>query len=82
MSAKIGLTQKEIADAVRASAANGKTDAILKLARSIIAQRGEITDSDLQRARVAGLTDGEIVETLANVVLNIFMNTSTMWPAP
>jgi AhpD family alkylhydroperoxidase len=74
MSAKIGLTQKEIADAVRASAANGKTDAILKLARSIIVQRGEIADSDLQRARVAGLTDGEIVETVANVVLNIFMN--------
>jgi AhpD family alkylhydroperoxidase len=74
MSGKIGLTQKEIADAVRASADNGKTDAILKLARSIIVQRGEITDWDLQRARVGGLTDGEIVETVANVVLNIFMN--------
>ncbi len=72
--AKIGLTQTEIADAIRASAANSKTDAILKLARSIIVQRGEISDSELQRARGAGLTDREIVETVANVVLNIFMN--------
>jgi hypothetical protein len=42
--------------------------------RAIIVQRGEVRDSELQRARGAGLTDGEIVETLANVVLNIFMN--------
>jgi len=27
-----------------------------------------------RRARVAGPTDGEIVETVADVVLNIFMN--------
>jgi AhpD family alkylhydroperoxidase len=71
---KIGLTQEEIADAIRATAVNPKTDAVLKLARSIIVQRGEISDSDLERVRGAGLTDGEIVETVANVVLNIFMN--------
>ncbi len=28
-------------------------------------QRGELTDMDLARARVVGLTDGEIVETVA-----------------
>jgi uncharacterized peroxidase-related enzyme len=71
---KIGLTPKDIADAICASAAAGKTDAVLKLARSIVVQRGEVSESDLQRARVAGLTDGEIVETVANVVLNIFSN--------
>lgn len=71
---KIGLTQTDIADAIRAIAAKGKTDAILKLVRSIIVQRGEVKDSDLQRARAASLTDGEIVETVANVVLNIFLN--------
>ncbi len=71
---KIGLTQQELADATCAVAANPKTDAVLKLARSIIVQRAEISDSDLGRARSAGLTDAEIVETVANVVLNIFMN--------
>jgi NADH dehydrogenase FAD-containing subunit len=32
---KIGLTQKEIANAIRATAANSKTDAILKLGESV-----------------------------------------------
>jgi uncharacterized peroxidase-related enzyme len=71
---KVGLTEKEIADAIGARAADAKTDAILKLARSIIIQRGEVSDSDLRHAHTAGLIDGEIVEIVANVVLNIFMN--------
>jgi len=71
---KVGLSQKEIIDAIHATAAPGKTDAVLKLARSIVVRRGEISDSDLEHARAAGLNDGEIVETVANVVLNILTN--------
>ncbi len=71
---RVGLTVKDIADAGHAIAANPKTDAILKLARNIVVQRGEVTDADLESARAAGLTDGEIVETIANVALNILTN--------
>jgi uncharacterized peroxidase-related enzyme len=71
---KVGLTEKDIADARHAYAAAGKTDAILKLARSIVVQRGEVSDTDLLRARAAGLTDSDVVETVANVALNIFTN--------
>lgn len=74
MGGKVGLSQKEIIDAIHATAAPGKTDAVLKLARSIVVQRGEISDSDLEHARAAGLNDGEIVETVANIVLNILTN--------
>ena len=74
MATKIGLSRVEIEDAIRASAADARTDAILKLARSIVVQRGELTDADLLLARAAGLSDGEIVETVANVALNIFEN--------
>jgi uncharacterized peroxidase-related enzyme len=74
MASKIGLSRVEIDDAIRASAADPRTDAILKLARSIVVQRGELTDADLARARAVGLHDGEIVETVANVALNIFEN--------
>ncbi len=74
MAAKAGLNQAEIDAAIRASAADAKTDAILKLARGIVVQRGELTDADVARARAAGLSDGEIVETVANVALNIFEN--------
>ena len=71
---RAGLTSDEIANAIHARAADPKTDAILKLARNIVVQRGEISDSDLHSARAAGLSDGEIIETVANVALNIFMN--------
>jgi len=74
IAAKIGLSRGEIDDAIRASAADARTDAILKLARSIVVQRGELSDADLVLARAAGLSDGEIVETVANVALNIFEN--------
>jgi len=71
---KVGLTDKDIADARHASAGTDKTDAILKLARSIVVQRGEVSDADLKQVRASGLTDGDIVETIANVVVNIFTN--------
>jgi uncharacterized peroxidase-related enzyme len=74
VAAKIGLTKAEIDQAIRVCAADTRTDAILKLARAIVVQRGELTDADLARARGAGLSDGEIVETIANVALNIFEN--------
>ncbi|HTZ83791.1 MAG TPA: carboxymuconolactone decarboxylase family protein [Candidatus Acidoferrales bacterium] len=74
MGGRAGLTEKEIADAARSIAATAKTEAILKLARDIVVQRGEVSDADLEHARTCGLTDGEIVETVANVVLNILAN--------
>ena len=71
---KVGLTAKEIADAVHAVAVPPKTDAILKLARNVVVERGEVTDAELEQAYACGLTDGEIVETVANVALNILTN--------
>lgn len=71
---QLGLTEQEIADARRGRAAVVKTDAILKLALKILVQRGEISDASLAEARDAGLTDGEVLETVANVAFNIFTN--------
>lgn len=71
---KAGLSECDITDARRATAGDPHVDAILKFARALVVQRGEISDSDLQAARAAGLSDGEIVEAIANVALNIFTN--------
>lgn len=71
---KAGLSAEDIAEARQTNAASDKTDATLKLARSILVQRGQISDDALKAARAAGLTDGEMVETTANVALNIFSN--------
>ena len=51
-----------------------RTAAILRLATAIVATRGLVDDSDLKAAREAGLTEAEIVETVALVVANIFTN--------
>ena len=69
-----GLDEREIADARRVSAADGHTSAILSLARGIAVQRGALGDAELKAARAAGVTDAEIVETVANVALNILTN--------
>lgn len=71
---KIGLTAKEIDDAGHAVAVPPKSDAILKLARNVVLERGEISDNELKQAYACGLTDGDIVETVANVALNILTN--------
>jgi len=71
---RLGLTLQDIVDARHANSADERTDAILKVARSIVVQRGELGASDLERAHAAGLTDGDIVETVAHVALNIFSN--------
>lgn len=71
---KLGLTQQDLADARGALAVDPRTDAILKLAQKIVVQRGELGKAEFEQARHAGLTDGEIVETVAHVALNIFSN--------
>ena len=71
---KLGLTQQELADARKATAADPRTEAILKLAQGIVVRRGVLESTELKQARQAGLTDGEIVETVAHVALNIFSN--------
>ncbi len=71
---KVGLTEKEIADAREAGSDSPKEDAVLKLAKAIVEARGLIDDQALASARTAGLTDADIVETTANVALNIFTN--------
>jgi len=66
------------ADAItKARAANGdqpKTTALLKLARSIVVNRGNLTDQELTAARAQGVSDGEVLEVIANVALNILTN--------
>ena len=71
---KVGLSDREISDARKVVATDERTDAILNLARSIVVQRGELSAAEFQAARAAKLTDAEIVETVANVALNILTN--------
>lgn len=51
-----------------------RTAAILDLAAEIVGTRGMLSDGDIAKARSAGLNEADIVETVANVVANIFTN--------
>jgi uncharacterized peroxidase-related enzyme len=71
---KAGLDAAEIDAARCAMATVPGTDAILKLARAVVVNHGAISDADFEQARRSGLTDQEIVETIANVAINVFTN--------
>lgn len=64
----------EITSARQGRAAEPKAAAILCFARSLVENRGHATDGELAALRAAGLGEGEIVEVVANTVLNIFTN--------
>ena len=51
-----------------------QVNAVLTLALAIVKTAGQLSDDDLERARAAGLSDGDIVETVGHVVANIFTN--------
>lgn len=76
--AAISAGLKIAPDAIDAHLAGRSTDprthAILQLAAAIVQARGLVTDADLSAARDAGLSAADIVETVGNVVANIFTN--------
>jgi len=69
-----GLSEQDVIAARRSTAVEKKSNAALKLARSIALHRGQIADTDLQAARSAGLNDAEIVEVILHVGLNTVTN--------
>ena len=74
MAKNAGLTEEEIQSARRAAAPDPKADQLLRFTQSMVLQRGEISDEDLGALRKAGFSDAEIIETVANIALNIFTN--------
>ena len=51
-----------------------KTDAILKFAKRLSENRGNVTDPELAEVRKAGCSDEEILEIVTAVALNLFTN--------
>jgi uncharacterized peroxidase-related enzyme len=71
---KSGLTDEDVRLARQASATEGKTKAMLCFVQAVVLQRGEVNDVDYLAIRAAGFSEAEIIEILANVGLNIFLN--------
>jgi len=71
---RAGLSNEEMLLNRRGSSADAKAAAAVALAVVLNERTGGIATSDLDAARHAGLTDGEIVEVIAVVALNLFTN--------
>lgn len=69
-----GVPEDELRRNLDGEASEPRVAAALRLATRIVEARGNLADADLDAARQAGFDDEEIVEVVANTVLNIFTN--------
>jgi AhpD family alkylhydroperoxidase len=68
---KLGLTDDHILASREGRAADRRVEAALEFAKELVAENGDCSPAELQRA---GLSDREIVEIIALVALNVFEN--------
>lgn len=71
---KAGATPAEMAAAQAGESADPAAAAALRFALKLVEQRGQVGDADVAALREAGFGDGQIVEILAHVALNLFTN--------
>jgi uncharacterized peroxidase-related enzyme len=71
---KAGATPAEMSAAQAGESADPATAAVLRFALKLVEQRGQVGDADVAALRAAGFGDGQIVEILAHVALNLFTN--------
>ena len=69
-----GLSNEKMALNRRGSSGEARAEAVVAFAKALNGNLGEVTTAEFDAARNAGLTDGEIVEIIAVVALNIFPN--------
>ncbi|WP_284653440.1 carboxymuconolactone decarboxylase family protein [Flavobacterium terrisoli] len=72
---KLLKTDASVLEAARlGESTDGKTQAILSLAKVLISKNGRVNDQDINNTKNAGVTDAEIAETIAHVALNVLTN--------
>lgn len=71
---KAGASADEMRAAQSAHSDDPRTQAVLTLATALVDARGQVDAGVIEAARAAGLTQEEIVETVAHVALNVFTN--------
>jgi uncharacterized peroxidase-related enzyme len=69
-----GVSAQDISAAQVGKSADPKTQAALTFALQIVEQRSAISQAEVEAVRAAGFNDGEIVEIMAHVALNLFTN--------
>lgn len=69
-----GVEREETTANLKGSSSDPRTNAILKFALAVIDRKGEVDPQDLTQLKEQGIDDGQVVEILAHVAVNIFTN--------
>jgi uncharacterized peroxidase-related enzyme len=69
-----GVDAGELTQNLAGHSADPKVQVVLDFARKVVDARGLIADSDVQALRQAGYGDGEIVEVVAHIGVNLLTN--------
>jgi uncharacterized peroxidase-related enzyme len=70
----VGLDQQQIVASREGDGGNPKATAALTFAQRVLETKGQVSDTDLAAVSKAGFSEGEIVEIIAHLALNIFTN--------
>lgn len=71
---KAGASAAEMGAAQTGQSDDPRTAAALAFALKLVEVRGQVTEADVQALRSAGFSDGQLVEIVAHVALNLFTN--------
>lgn len=71
---KAGASAAEMSAAQAGHSDDARTAAALAFTLNVVEQRAQVSDDDVAQLRAAGFDDGQIVEILAHVALNLFTN--------
>lgn len=69
-----GASAADMAAAQVGTSSDARTAAALDFALKVVERRAQVDDTDIARLREAGFDDGQVVEILAHVALNLFTN--------
>ena len=71
---KVGLDNAEMLANRQGRSGDAKAEAALTFARALVEHSGGVSKAEFDAVRAAGHSDGEIVEIITHVAMNIFTN--------
>lgn len=71
---KAGLNEEDVIKARHGESNDPKENAILKFAKQVVENRGNVSNQDVASLKAFGVSDKELVEIILVIIVNIFTN--------
>lgn len=68
------LDSSELALNRHGQSSDAKANAAVAFARKVTETRGKVSDADVAAVKLAGYSEGQVVEIVANVAINVLTN--------